>query len=86
MAINTETTLKVHEDQCLTWDYNGEADVLYVSFGEPRAALAIDMGEGVLILRREEDGEMVGITIIGAADMLQRKVSPARDIGRSRSR
>lgn len=84
MAIHTETILKLREDQSVTYYFDEEADVLYISFGEPKAALAIDMGEGILIRRCEEDGEMVGITIIGAAGML--KARPASSAARSRSR
>ncbi len=33
----------------ITWDYNEEADVLYLSIGEPRPALGMDIGEGVVL-------------------------------------
>ena len=29
----------------LDWEYDGEADTLYISFGKPRAAVGVDMGE-----------------------------------------
>jgi uncharacterized protein YuzE len=31
----------------LNWDYDEEADVLYISIGEPQKALGVDIGEGV---------------------------------------
>lgn len=68
-----ETALKLRDDECVSWDYDEEADVLYISFGEPKPALALDLGEGVLVLYREEDGELVGFTIIGASEMLKPK-------------
>ena len=71
-----ETILKLRDTDCVTWDYDEEADVLYISFGEPRAALALDLGEGVLVRYQEEDGLMVGITIIGAREMLKASVAP----------
>jgi len=37
----------------LNWEYDEEADVLYVSVGEPQPALGVDIGEGV-ILRYDE--------------------------------
>jgi len=68
-----ETTLKLRDDECVTWDYDEEADVLYISFGQPKPALALDVGEGVLVRYREEDGALVGFTIIGASEMLKAK-------------
>ena len=40
----------------LDWDYDGEADVLYVSIGKPRKATGVDIGQGVIVrtMRREE--------------------------------
>ncbi len=71
-----ETKLVFRDGDPVTWDYDEEADVLYISFGEPRPALALDAGEGVLLLYREEDSELVGITIIGAREMLKAGVAP----------
>ncbi len=65
-------TLKLDEDSCLDWSYDEEADVLYISFGDPQPALSIDM-DGVLVQYREGDGEIVGVTIIGAGAMLRQK-------------
>ncbi len=49
----------------ISWDYDEEADVLYLSIGEPKPALGIDIGEG-LVLRYDEDRkEVVGLTLIG---------------------
>lgn len=53
--------------------YDEEADVLYVSFGKPQAALSIDTG-GILLNYREDDGLLVGITIINARRMLEKNV------------
>ena len=33
----------------LDWEYDGEADILYISFGKPRPAVGVDVGEGVVI-------------------------------------
>ena len=33
----------------LSWDYDEEADVLYISIGEPRKALGVDIGEGAIV-------------------------------------
>ena len=30
----------------INWDYDADADVLYISFGNPKNAEGIDIGEG----------------------------------------
>ena len=49
----------------LNWHYDEEADVLYLSIGEPVKALGVDVGEGVIVRYREETAEVVGLTILG---------------------
>jgi len=60
-------TLKMEKPRKVIWDYDREADTLYISFGKPRSALTLDLGEGMLARYREEDGELVGFTIIGVS-------------------
>ena len=54
----------------LSWDYDEEADVLYISIGEPRNALGVDIGEGAIVRYVEETGEVVGLTLIGIKERL----------------
>jgi uncharacterized protein YuzE len=54
----------------LNWDYDEEADVLYISIGEPRKALGIDIGEGAIVRYIEETGEVVGLTLMGIKERL----------------
>lgn len=54
----------------LNWDYDEEADVLYISIGEPRKALGVDIGEGAIVRYTEETGEVVGLTLIGIKERL----------------
>lgn len=49
----------------INWDYDEEADVLYLSIGEPRPALGVDIGEGVVLRFDERRREVVGITMMG---------------------
>ncbi len=49
----------------LNWEFDEEADVLYISVGEPRPAVGTDIGEGVIVRYDEKEREVVGITIIG---------------------
>lgn len=51
--------------QSLSWEFDEEADVLYISVGEPRPALGTDIGEGVIVRYDEKQKEVVGITILG---------------------
>ena len=60
----------LEEKKNVTWDYDGDADVLYISFGEPQKALGIDIGEGTIIRYKENTREIVGITIIGIKERL----------------
>ena len=55
----------------LSWDYDGGADVLYISLGKPREAVGIDIGDGVIVRYDEAKGEVVGITILGLRDRLE---------------
>lgn len=47
------------------WEYDAEADTLYLSFGPPRPAVGIDIGEGVVVRYDEKAGKVVGVTIVG---------------------
>lgn len=48
------------------WDYDAEADVLYLSVSKPpRPAVGIDIGDGVVLRYDEATQEVVGLTVIG---------------------
>jgi len=49
----------------LEWDYDAEADVLYLSLGAPRAAEGVDVGEGVVLRYDPEQREVIGLTVVG---------------------
>lgn len=49
----------------LNWEYDEEADVLYISVGKPRQAVGVDIGEGTVVRYDEKKKEIVGLTIIG---------------------
>ena len=73
-------TLKILEGkQPLHWEYDEEADVLYVSVGKPRPAIGTDIGEGVIVRYDEKKKEVVGITIMGfrarTLESLQKKAA-----------
>lgn len=56
--------------ESLNWDYDEDADVLYISIGEPRKALGADIGEGVIVRYIEKTGEVVGLTLLGMKERL----------------
>ena len=49
----------------LDWEYDEEADVLYLSIGRPRGATGVDIGQGVVVRYDERKNEIVGLTILG---------------------
>ncbi|MGH7575653.1 MAG: DUF2283 domain-containing protein [Longimicrobiales bacterium] len=50
--------------ESLSWEYDEEGDVLYISIGDPKPAVSIDVGESVLIRFDEQAGAVVGITLM----------------------
>jgi len=68
--------LKILErPQEIDWDYDEEADVLYLSVGKPQPAIGIDIGEGVVVRYDEAHKEVVGITLIGLRDRVLKGIS-----------
>jgi uncharacterized protein YuzE len=49
----------------ISWDYDEEADVLYLSIGEPHPAVGLDIGDGVIVRYDEARKEVIGLTLIG---------------------
>ena len=48
--------------------YDEEADVLYVSFGEPTSGEVLDTGEDLLIRFNPKTGELTGFTIMNFSE------------------
>lgn len=55
----------------LDWEYDEEADALYISFGAPKPAAGIDVGEGVIVRYDEAAKEVVGLTIVGVGRRIE---------------
>jgi uncharacterized protein YuzE len=49
----------------ITWDYDEEADVLYLAIGKPQPAVGLDIGEGIIVRYDEVRNEVVGLTLMG---------------------
>jgi uncharacterized protein YuzE len=52
----------------LQFSYDRDADVLYISIGSPRPAVSKEDGEGLLIRRDPDSGEVVGLTVLDYAE------------------
>jgi uncharacterized protein YuzE len=63
----------------LDWEYDDEADVLYVATGEPRPAVGIDVGDGLVLRYDEARREVVGLTVIGLRERLLRGLSGGQE-------
>jgi uncharacterized protein YuzE len=59
----------------LNWDYDEEADVLYISIGEPQKALGVDIGEGAIVRYIESTGELVGLTLVGVKERVLKSLA-----------
>ena len=58
-------TLNISEKKNkIKWDYDAEADILYISFGNPGNAEGVDIGEGTIIRIRPDTKESIGVTIL----------------------
>lgn len=72
-------TVKLFEkrDVPVDWEYDGDADTLYISFGTPKPATGVDVGEGVILRYDEKAREVVGLTIVGVGRRLEEYVRKA---------
>ena len=67
--------LKLQERQSnLNLHYDADADVLYISIGEPKVAEGIDIGEGVIVRVSPQSNEVVGLTIIGLSKRVMERM------------
>jgi uncharacterized protein YuzE len=59
-------------DQTFHVNYDKEADVLYISFGQPQKAEGIDIGNGIIVRVLPETDKVVGLTIIKPFELSKR--------------
>lgn len=62
----------IEKSDKISFEYDEEANVLYISFGKPEKALSLDLGSGI-IARQSESGKLVGFTLIGLKSILLSK-------------
>ena len=71
--------LKILEkSQDLEWEYDEEADVLYLSVGEPVKALGVDIGEGLVVRMDAAENKVVGLTVVGLRSRILKNLSGSR--------
>ncbi len=63
--------LVVEKPKQISWEYDKEADVLYISFGKPQKALSMDMGSGIVARYLQDSNELVGFTLVGLKHVLR---------------
>ena len=73
-----ETVKIIARPDSITWSFDEDADVLYLSVGEPRPAVGLDIGDGLVLRYDEARNEVVGLTVIGLRERLRRGL---RDTG-----
>ena len=59
----------------ITGTYDEDADVLYLSLGEPRPAVGVDVGDGLVLRYDEARNEVTGLTIVGLRQRLRRELN-----------
>ena len=62
----------------ITWDYDEEADVLYLSVGEPQPAVGVDIGDGVTVRYDDARKGVVGLSLIGLQERLLKGLGSSR--------
>ena len=73
--------LKILEKkEALNWDYDEEADVLYISITKPQEAIGIDIGEGIIVRYKEDSKEIVGWTIIGFKEWFMNAIKGEKQV------
>jgi len=63
--------LMVEKPKQVSWEYDKEADVLYISFGKPQPALGLDLGSGIVARYLDKSHKVVGFTIVGLKNVLK---------------
>ena len=76
-----ETVKILEKPTSITWDYDEEADVLYVSVGEPRPAVGVDIGDGLVLRYDGALQEVASLTVIGLRERLLQGLGAHQRVG-----
>lgn len=55
---------RMEKENVMQLSYDRDADVLYLSIGEPRAAVSREIGDDVLLRVDPDTGVIVGLTVL----------------------
>ena len=67
----------LEDTKSVNWDYDNEADTLYMSIGKPRKAMSLDVGEGTIVRYDEKNKEVVGMTFVGLRERFMSQLKKA---------
>ena len=78
-------TINISEKkEIIKWDYDAEADILYISFGDPQNAEGVDIGEGTIVRVQSDTNEITGLTIINPLHRTLKTLTGKQTIGRKK--
>ncbi|MBU4485583.1 MAG: DUF2283 domain-containing protein [Candidatus Delongbacteria bacterium] len=64
----------IEKKEGLVWKFDAEADVLYISSGDPKFAVSLDIGEGTVLRFDPETNDVLGITILNVSKRALREL------------
>ncbi|MEI7423471.1 MAG: DUF2283 domain-containing protein [Prolixibacteraceae bacterium] len=68
----------------IKWDYDAEADVLYISFGNPKNAEGVDIGDGTIVRIQSDSREIIGFTILNPLHRTLSSLSGKKHLNRKK--
>ena len=74
MATLEKTSIPFNLSKQANLSYDQEADVLYISLGEPVEATSIDCGDNLIIRYDEDSKAIVGFTILNPRTTLENEL------------
>lgn len=67
--------LKFFEDtKHVKMDYDEDVDTMYLSLGEPKEAIGVDIGNGTIIRYDETSNEVIGVTLVGLRNRFMKEL------------
>jgi len=69
-----EALKMIEKKENIIWNYDAEADVLYISFGTPKKAEGIDIGNGIIMRIDPKNNEIVGMTVLNPLKKTLKKI------------
>ncbi|MBI4501980.1 MAG: DUF2283 domain-containing protein [Gemmatimonadetes bacterium] len=69
-----EALKMLEKSKTIDWEYDAKADVLYLSLGDPRPAIGVDIGDGLIVRYDEKKAEVLGLTVVGLRARLAKQL------------